>query len=62
MPLFDYECSDCGHTTAFLEKAGTKKKHACEKCSSTRTSKLFSTFASRTASPSLAMDCLPGGT
>jgi len=33
--------------TAFLEKAGRRGLHVCEKCGSTGTEKAFSTFAAR---------------
>ena len=48
MPIFEYRCKQCGHVTSFLEKAGTKKTHACEKCGSKVTEKLLSTFAAKT--------------
>ncbi|MBS3735417.1 MAG: zinc ribbon domain-containing protein [Phycisphaerae bacterium] len=47
MPIFEYRCNACGHVTSFLEKAGSKKKHACEKCGSGRTEKVFSTFSAK---------------
>ena len=49
MPLFEYECTDCGHVTTFLESAGKKTAHACESCGSKNTAKLFSTFAAHAA-------------
>ncbi len=45
MPIFEYRCQNCGHVTSFLEKAVAKFPHACEKCGSTETAKVFSTFA-----------------
>ena len=45
MPLFEYECDDCGHVTTFLEAAGKGGPHACEECGSKKTKKAFSTFA-----------------
>ena len=63
MPIFEYQCKRCGHVTAFLEKAGSKKSHACEKCGSKATEKIFSTFAveSGTSSTSGGSSC-PTGT
>ena len=51
MPMFEYRCTECGHVTTFLEKAGARKRHACEQCRSMRTEKLLSTFAARSGSP-----------
>ena len=52
MPVFEYRCKKCGHVTSFLEKAGTKRAHVCEKCGSAETEKIFSTFAARVGSSS----------
>jgi putative FmdB family regulatory protein len=51
MPIFEFRCGKCDHVTAFLEKAGVKGGHACEKCGSKATEKVFSTFAAQVASP-----------
>lgn len=59
MPIFEYECKQCGHVTAFLEKAGARGKHTCEECNSTQTEKVFSTFAARVASPAAAQRGCP---
>ncbi len=45
MPIFEYQCDQCGHITSFLEKAGSQEMHACEKCNSNDLKKIFSTFA-----------------
>ena len=47
MPIFEYKCRQCGHVTGFLEKAGAKGSHKCEKCGSAKTDKAFSTFAAQ---------------
>ena len=44
MPIFEYKCRDCGHLTEVLERAGTKGKHACEKCGSRQMEKVLSVF------------------
>ncbi|MEW6709931.1 MAG: zinc ribbon domain-containing protein [Candidatus Riflebacteria bacterium] len=44
MPLYDYQCRKCGHVTTFLEKAGEKHEHPCEKCQANDTTRLFSSF------------------
>ncbi len=45
MPLYEYQCKKCGHVTVFLEKSDAKGPHKCEKCGSTQTEKIFSSFA-----------------
>ena len=45
MPIFEYKCARCGQVTEFLESAGAKVKHLCEKCKSSRMEKMFSSFA-----------------
>jgi putative FmdB family regulatory protein len=62
MPIFEYRCSDCGHVTAFLEKARGRRRHPCEECGSTKTDKLLSTFAAHSAGPSPAAACPQQGT
>ena len=62
MPLFEYRCRKCGHVTTFLEKAGRRASHACEKCGSRETEKILSTFAARAAKTSSGADSCPTGT
>jgi putative FmdB family regulatory protein len=51
MPIFEYQCEECGHVTTFLESASKRgDPHACEECGSSDTVKLFSTFAARVGS------------
>ena len=50
MPIFEYKCRQCGHVTSFLEKAGAKGSHKCQKCGSAKTDKAFSTFAAQAGS------------
>jgi putative FmdB family regulatory protein len=45
MPIFEYKCNKCGHTTEFLEKRGGKNKHVCRKCGTSDMQKLFSGFS-----------------
>ena len=61
MPIFEYRCKKCGHVTSFLEKAGNKKFHACEKCGFKGTEKIFSTFAAKSGGSSSGSSC-PTGT
>jgi putative FmdB family regulatory protein len=63
MPIFEYQCKQCGHVTSFLEKAGSTRNHVCEKCGSKATEKLLSTFAARAKSASdLGNASCPTGT
>ena len=59
MPIFEYRCDECGRVTAFLEKAG-RRKHACEACESTKTTKALSSFATRSSSCPDAGTCTSG--
>ena len=43
MPIFEYECADCGHRFELLVRAGTKL--ACPLCGASRLKKQLSTFA-----------------
>jgi len=45
MPIFEYKCNKCGHTTEFLEKGSSVDKHVCQRCRSSDLQKLFSNFA-----------------
>ena len=62
MPIFEYKCKKCGHVTSFLEKADKRGSHACEKCGSKSTEKLFSTFAAKSDGPSSSGPSCPTGT
>lgn len=62
MPIFEYQCKKCDHVTSFLEKAGSKKAHACEKCGSRDTEKVFSTFAAQSGGASSGSSSCPTGT
>ena len=44
MPIFEYECEQCGHVTEVLERPGAKGPHTCEKCGAQEMTKLFSSF------------------
>ena len=62
MPIFEYRCRKCEHVTAFLEKPDNRKAHACEKCGSKATEKIFSTFAAKSGGSSSAASSCPTGT
>ena len=44
MPIFEYECRDCGTRFERIEPAASENGH-CEYCSSTRVERLLSVFA-----------------
>jgi len=62
MPIFEYQCKKCSHLTSFLEKVGSRKAHACEKCGSKDTEKVFSIFAAKSGGPSSDSSSCPTGT
>ena len=62
MPIFEYRCDKCGHVTSFLEKANARGAHACEKCGSENTEKVFSTFAAKAGGSSSSGASCPTGT
>ena len=62
MPIFEYQCKKCNHVTTFLEKPGRTTNHACEKCGSKDTAKLFSTFAAKSGGSSSSSSSCPTGT
>ena len=45
MPVFEYECGQCGEMNEFLERPGSKDKRLCSHCGSSKLEKRFSTFA-----------------
>jgi len=62
MPMFEYRCAKCGHVSSFLEKAGTRGPHLCEKCGADETEKMFSTFATQSGDSSSSGSSCPTGT
>ena len=62
MPIYEYRCKKCGHVTAFLEKPVTKKRHACQRCGSPKTDKLFSAFAAHAGHSASGDFSCPTGT
>ncbi|MFP4145021.1 MAG: FmdB family zinc ribbon protein [Phycisphaeraceae bacterium] len=46
MPVYEYQCEDCGHVTEALRKmADADAKLACEKCGSNQTKRAHSVFS-----------------
>ena len=53
MPLLEYRCSDCGKKTEDLVLAGdTARPPRCSSCGSKKVSRLLSTFAAQSSTPS----------
>lgn len=61
MPIYDFQCKKCGHVTTFLEQYSSAGEHACEKCGSKQTERLFSTFAAQAAGGSPSASSCPTG-
>jgi len=46
MPLFEFECKDCGKRVEFLEKSTkTQSKHKCPECGGKNLVKVISGFS-----------------
>lgn len=60
MPIFEYECQDCGHTMEFLEKSSGKHKHACGQCKSSNMQKMLSGFSVGRVTPPICGACPTG--
>lgn len=53
MPLLEYRCSDCGKKTENLVLAGeAARAPKCPSCGSKKVSRLLSTFAAQSSTPS----------
>ncbi|MBN1534843.1 MAG: zinc ribbon domain-containing protein [Spirochaetes bacterium] len=59
MPMYDFRCEECGETFSELRRSGDDKDVPCQHCGSTRTKKLISSFATRTAKT--GSSCAPAG-
>jgi len=45
MPIYEYECQDCGHSFELIRRMGDADKAiACEKCKSDKTTRQLSVF------------------
>jgi len=61
MPIFEYECQDCGHRMEFLEKRAGKHKHTCEQCKGSNLQKMLSGFSvGRSAAAPICRTCPAG--
>jgi len=61
MPIFEYECADCGHTMEFLEKRAGKHKHSCEQCKGSNLQKMLSGFSVGRGAPQPICGTCPAG-
>ena len=61
MPLFAYQCEQCGHVTEFLERAENTKNYECPKCKSHRMKRLASAFGVGKSAAATSSVC-PTGT
>jgi putative FmdB family regulatory protein len=41
MPIFDYECTKCGHKFIEVVELNSQKNPMCPKCGSKKTKKIF---------------------
>jgi putative FmdB family regulatory protein len=47
MPIYEYKCTECGHTFSRLQNIGASAKGVhCPKCKSKNVERLLSSFAS----------------
>ena len=53
MPIYEYDCENCGHRFEKLLKR-TDEPVACPKCGADRVAKRFSTFSASTKGPPAA--------
>lgn len=60
MPIFEYNCSECGGVFEKLHKTISEQKPVCPQCGSLETKKQFSTFSS-VGSSSSGKGCYSGG-
>jgi len=67
MPIYEYQCEECEHIFERIQSISKSKKGGpCPKCSSKKTNRQLSVFATGNGrkadtSPSSAMNCAPTG-
>ena len=61
MPVYEYECNECGHRFEFLLMRRDEKP-VCEKCKSENLRRLLSTFSARVEGGSDESLSCPTGT
>lgn len=62
MPMYEYECADCGKVTETLRRlADADSPIACEHCGKTRTTRKHSVFSAHGPSTTAASPASGGG-
>ncbi len=59
MPIYEYQCEDCGKTFAHLHKRLNEPKPPCPDCGSGDVRKLLSTFSATSGSACAHEDTCP---
>jgi putative FmdB family regulatory protein len=59
MPIFEFRCEDCGRSFELLQLAAGAMASACIHCGGTRTRKLYSAFATTSASSAASVSEAP---
>lgn len=62
MPLYEYQCTECGHRFEILQRMGEGADGlTCPRCQQPRPEKKFSTFASNAGAGSGSSAAAPAG-
>lgn len=62
MPFFEYKCADCEKVFTLLQKRDAERTgYACPACESTKTERVFSTFATNRGGKSEVACGMPAG-
>jgi putative FmdB family regulatory protein len=62
MPIFEYQCKDCGKVMEVLQLGTKPEKVICENCGSERLEKLLSSFSARSEGDTASGGSCPTGT
>lgn len=57
MPIYEYECADCGRKFEVLVKIGEKNPPLCPGCGKNRTYRLFSVFGFKSEGRTSSSSC-----
>ncbi len=62
MPFFEYKCADCDKVFSLLQKRDAERQgYPCPVCESTKTERIFSTFATAAGGKSETACGVPAG-
>lgn len=62
MPIYEYQCTECGKKSQRLQPVGEDSSgESCESCGEGVLKKVFSLFATRDAGTGDIGSCTPGG-